>query len=122
MNRPLSKRSRSMAGGLILRRTFWTINPTGFSGNRPWSVSRLNHRQPRIQAHPEIVQGATDLHHHITNTFFPQTNAVFDDTTALDTAVDMLDPQPPLVEHLIGQVLLQGELRTAGFFVGIRIS
>src|SRR5437870_1914034 len=26
----------------------------------------------------------------------------------------MLDPQPPLVEHLVGQVLLQGELRTAG--------
>src|SRR5262244_3706399 len=78
------------------------------------SLSRLNHRQPRIQAHPEIVQGATDLHHHITNTFFPQTHAVFDDTTALDTAVDMLDPQPPLVEHLIGQVLLQGELCTAG--------
>src|SRR5262252_1577243 len=78
------------------------------------SLSRLNHGQPRIQAHPEIVQGATDLHHHITNTFFPQTHAVFDDTTALDTAVDMLDPQPPLVEHLIGQGLLQGELRTAG--------
>src|SRR5262245_18942283 len=56
------------------------------------SLSRLNHRQPRMQAHPEIVQGTTDLHHHITNTFFPQTNAVFDDTTALDTAVDMLDP------------------------------
>src|SRR5262249_61993625 len=78
------------------------------------SLSRLNHREPRIQAPPEIVQGATDLHHHITNPFFPQTNAVFDDTTALDTAVDMLDPQPPLVEHLIGQVLLQGELCTAG--------
>src|SRR5215510_12077039 len=78
------------------------------------SLSRLNHRQTRIQAHTEIVQGATERHHHITNTFFPQTHAVFDDTTALDTAVDMLDPQPPLVEHLVGQVLLQGELRTAG--------
>src|SRR5215471_21803819 len=66
-----------------------------------------------MQAHPEIVQGATDLHHHITNTFFPQTNAVFDDTTALDTAVDMLDPQPPLGERLVGQLLLQGQLRTA---------
>jgi hypothetical protein len=27
----------------------------------------------------------------------------------------MLDPQPPLVEHLVGQVLLQGELLAAGF-------
>src|SRR2546425_3582584 len=34
--------------------------------------------------------------------------------TTLDAAVDMLDPQPPLVERLVGQVLLQGELRTAG--------
>jgi hypothetical protein len=34
----------------------------------------------------------------------------------------MLDPQPPLVEYLVGQLLLQGELLTAGFFVGIRTS
>ena len=26
----------------------------------------------------------------------------------------MLDPQPPLVERLVGQVLLQGQLPTAG--------
>src|SRR2546425_3645163 len=35
--------------------------------------------------------------------------------TTLDAAVDMLDPQPPLVERLVGQVLLQGQLRTAWF-------
>src|SRR5262249_15713082 len=34
--------------------------------------------------------------------------------TTLDTAIDVLDPQPPLVEPLVGPVLLQGELRTAG--------
>src|SRR5262249_16453048 len=32
----------------------------------------------------------------------------------LDTAVDMLDPQPPLVELLVRPLLLQGQLRTAG--------
>ena len=26
----------------------------------------------------------------------------------------MLDPEPPLVEHLVGQVLLEAQLRTAG--------
>ena len=26
----------------------------------------------------------------------------------------MLDPEPPLVERLVGQVLLQGQLPTAG--------
>jgi hypothetical protein len=69
------------------------------------SLSRLNHGQPRVQAHPEIVQGATELHHHITDTCFPKTNAVFDDRTALDTAIDMLNAQPTLVERLV-RVLL----------------
>ena len=59
------------------------------------------------------MQGTAEFHHQIADTFFPQAEAVFDDATTLDTAVDMLDPQPPLVEHLVGQVLLQGELRTA---------
>ena len=36
------------------------------------------------------------------------------DATALHTAVDVLDAQPPLVERLVGQVLLQGQLPTAG--------
>jgi len=70
------------------------------------SLSRLNHGQPRVQAHPEIVQGATKLHHEITDTCFPQTYAVFDDTTALDTAIDMLNAQPPLVERLVRVLLL----------------
>ena len=35
------------------------------------------------------------------------------DTTALDTAIDMLDPQPTLVQGLVGQFLLQGQLPTA---------
>ena len=56
------------------------------------SLSRLNHGQPGVQAHPEIVQGTAELHHHITDTFFPQTDAVFHDAAALDTAVDVLNP------------------------------
>src|SRR2546426_7782312 len=79
------------------------------------SLSRLNHGQPGVQAHPEIVQGTAELHHEIANAFFPQADPVFDDAAALDAAVDMLDPQPPLVERLVGQVLLQGQLRTAWF-------
>jgi len=34
--------------------------------------------------------------------FLPQTDAIFDDATALDTAVDVLDPEPTLVQGLIG--------------------
>src|SRR5215831_7813839 len=78
------------------------------------SLSRLNHGQPRVQAHPEIVQGTAELHHEIADALLPQADPVFHHATPLDAAVDMLDPQPPLVEHLVGPFLLQGELRTAG--------
>src|SRR5215813_7846183 len=82
------------------------------AARRP-SLSRLNHGQPGVQAHPEIVQGATELHHQIADALLPQAHPVLHDATPLDAAVDMLD-QPPLVERLVGQVLLQGQLRTAG--------
>ena len=71
------------------------------------SLSRLHHGQPGVQAHPEIVQGATELHHQVTDTLLPQAHPVFDDATPFDAAVDMLDPEPPLVERLVGQVLLR---------------
>src|SRR5215475_9554453 len=79
------------------------------------SLSRLNHWLPRIQAHPEVVQGTAEFHHEVADPLLPQADAVLHDTTALDAAVDMLDPEPPLVERLVGQVLLQGQLRTAWF-------
>ena len=78
------------------------------------SLSRLNHGQPGVQAHPEIVQGTTELHHQVTDTLLPQAHPVFHNATPLDAAVDMLDTEPPLVERLVGQVLLQGQLPTAG--------
>jgi hypothetical protein len=35
------------------------------------SLSRLNHWLPRIQAHPEVVQGTTEFHHQIADACFP---------------------------------------------------
>src|SRR5262245_32212717 len=40
---------------------------------------------------------------------------VLHDAVALDTAVDMLDPQPTLVERLVSAVLLSCQFRAAGF-------
>ena len=77
------------------------------------SLSRLNYRLPGGEAHPEIVQGTAELHHEIADARLPQTNPVFHNATTLDAVVDMLDPQPPLVERLVGPLLLQGQLRTA---------
>jgi hypothetical protein len=60
------------------------------------------------------VQSTAELHHQVTDTLLPQAHPVFHNATALDAAVDMLDPEPPLVERLVGQVLRQGQLPTAG--------
>src|SRR2546427_5033821 len=78
------------------------------------SLSRLNHRLPRGQTHPEIMQGTAEFHHQITDPLLPQADPVLHDAAALDAAVDMLDPQSPLVERLVRQLVLQGQLRTAG--------
>src|SRR4029434_2585593 len=72
------------------------------------SLSRLSHWLPRGQAHPEVVQGTAEFHHQIADTLLPQAEPVFHNATTLDATVDMLDPQTPLVEHLVGQVLFQG--------------
>src|SRR5467141_936344 len=77
------------------------------------SLSRLNHGLPRIQAHPEVVQGTTAFHHQIADALLPQTDPVFHHAAALDTPVDVLNPESPLVEHLVGPLLLPGQLRTA---------
>src|SRR5207249_9022451 len=61
------------------------------------SLSRLNHRLPRREAHPEVMQGTAQFHHEITDARLPQPDPVFDDATTLDTAVAMLDPEPAVV-------------------------
>src|SRR6266702_856265 len=77
------------------------------------SLSRLNHWLPWGQAYPEVMQGTAEFHHEITDALLPQPDPIFHNATALHTAVDMLDPQPPLVERLVGPLLLQGQLRAA---------
>ena len=60
----------------------------------------------------EVVQG-TEFHDQIADTFFPQADVVFDDATALDTAIDMVEPQPTLVKCLVRHVLLLREILAA---------
>src|SRR5215831_19375854 len=77
------------------------------------SLSRFNHGQPGVQAHPEIVQGTAELHHEIADALLPQADPVFHNATMLHTAVAMLNPQSAMVERLVGQLLLQGQVLTA---------
>ena len=46
----------------------------------------------------------------------PQPDPVFDDAAALDAAVDRLDPQPTLVQGLVGPLLFPGECLPSWFF------
>jgi len=55
------------------------------------------------------MQSTAEFHDQIADPFFPQANPVFDDAAALGTAVDMVDPQPTLVELLVRHVLLPRE-------------
>ena len=71
------------------------------------SLSRLYHRLPWGQAYPEVVQGTAEFHHEITDTLLPQADPVFDDAATLDTTVDMLNPQPTLVQRLVFPLLCQ---------------
>jgi len=47
--------------------------------------SVLNHRLPRSQAHPEVVEGAAAFHHEITDASLPQAEPVFANTAARAT-------------------------------------
>jgi hypothetical protein len=61
------------------------------------------------------MQGTAEFHHQIADALLPQTEPVFHDATALHTAVDMLDPQPTVVQGLVGQLLFQGEFLPSWF-------
>src|SRR5262245_65485441 len=99
-----------------LHRTMWAGTPTAMApSGKELSLSRLNHRLPWGQTHPEIMQGTAEFHHQIADALLPQADPVFHDATALDTAVDMLDPQPTAVQLLVGRLLFQRELLAAWF-------
>jgi hypothetical protein len=59
------------------------------------------------------MQGTTEFHDQIADAVLPQTDPVFDDTTTLHAPVDMLDPQPTLVQGLVGPLLLHRQLLAA---------
>ena len=56
-----------------------------------------------------MMQGTADVPHQSAGVHLPEAAAVFDAATALDTARDMVDPQPTLVSLLVSHVLLPRE-------------
>jgi hypothetical protein len=55
-------------------------------------------------------EDTADVPHPIAAAHLPEAASVFDAATALDTARDMVAPQPTLVESLVRHVLLSREL------------
>src|SRR5271157_4636134 len=88
-DRPLRSGPKPPLAGAALRKAVMAI----------WlSLSRLNHQLPRPQTHPEIMQRTADFHHQIADALLPQPNPIFDDATALDTTIDMLNPKTALIQ------------------------
>ena len=52
-----------------------------------------------------MVQRPAQFDHESPDTFFPQAEAVLDDATMLDTAIDVLDAQAALVQGLIPRII-----------------
>jgi hypothetical protein len=59
------------------------------------------------EAEPGMMAGTTDVSHQIADAHLPEAAAVFDAATALDPVMDMVNPQPTLVELLVRHVLLR---------------
>ena len=77
------------------------------------NLSRLTHWLPVRKSRPEVMERTADFHHEIPDACLPQPEPVFRDAAALDAAVDMLDPQPTVVQGLVGTLLFQGEFLAA---------
>ena len=50
-----------------------------------------------------VMQGTAQFPHQNADALLPHTDPVFDEGTALHTAVDMRDPSPATVPWLVGQ-------------------
>jgi hypothetical protein len=56
------------------------------------------------------MECTAEFHDQIADARLPQAEPIFDNATALDATVDMLDPQPAVVEPLIRPLLLHPQL------------
>jgi hypothetical protein len=56
------------------------------------------------------MECTAEFHDQIADAVLPQAEPIFDDATALGATVDMLDPQPAVVEPLIRPLLLHRQL------------
>jgi hypothetical protein len=53
-----------------------------------------------------MMEGTAEVPHQIAAAYLPEAASVFHAAIALDTTLDMVDPQPTLVELLVRHVLL----------------
>ena len=61
------------------------------------------------------MQRTADVHDPIADARFPQAARVVDDAAALDAAVDVLDPEPTVVQGLVHPLLLPCQFLARGF-------
>jgi hypothetical protein len=56
---------------LLARKRLQVLRTTETPRIDQMSLSRLNHRLPRGQTHPEVMQGTAEFHHEIADAILP---------------------------------------------------
>jgi hypothetical protein len=69
---------------------------------------------PWCDTKAKVMQTAAYLHHHVPDTVFPQTDRVFDNSTAFDTTDDVFGHDPPLSNRAIVSFLPWCQFATLG--------
>jgi hypothetical protein len=67
-----------------------------------------------------MMQATAEFHHQVADAAFPKADPVFGDAASFDAAVDVLDPEPAIMQSLIFSLLFRCQLPAAGFLQGHR--
>src|SRR3954451_21212639 len=59
------------------------------------------------------MQATAEFHHQVADAAFPKADPVFGDAASFDAAVDVLDPEPTIMQSLIFSLLLRCQLPAA---------
>jgi hypothetical protein len=71
---------------------------------RPCEFISIKSSAAKGEDEPGMMEGTAEVPPPIAAAYLPEAAAVFDAATALDTTLDMVAPQPTLVELLVRRV------------------
>ena len=73
----------------------------------------------RRETNTKVVEDTANFGNHIAHILLKQANSILEDAAALDTTGNVFDLHTPLIEGLIGGLLLLCECSIRGFLWGV---